>query len=99
MKVRTRKEFRLERYARRLLIFSFILFAVGIVFLNSYESTINVAYNKTEKEINTVQSNIDALDMEKQELVSFSRVRSIANNKGYSYKQSSVATTVVGESD
>ena len=51
---------------------------------------------KVEKEISAIQSEIDSLDMKKQELVSFSRISSIATSKGYNYRQSSVAANIVG---
>lgn len=93
---KNRRESRFERFAKRFLLLSFILFAVGIVALNSYESTLNVNCLKVEKEINTIQSEIDSLDMKKQELVAFSRVSSIATAKGYTYEQSSIAANIVG---
>ncbi len=88
-----------ERFAKKFLGLSFILFALGSVALNSYESTINVNCKKTEESINALQSDIDALDMQKQELASFSRLKSIATSKGYKYQQSSVASTIIGDND
>lgn len=93
---KNRRETKFEKFAKKFLIVSFVLFALGIVALNSYESTINVSYKTVEKEINTIQSDIDSLDMKKQELVSFSRISTIATSKGYNYKQSSVAANIVG---
>ncbi|MEE0967388.1 MAG: hypothetical protein U0L85_10105 [Bacilli bacterium] len=93
---KNRKGSRFERFAKKFLIVSFVLFAVGVVALNSYESTLNVNCLKVEKEISAIQSEIDSLDMKKQELVSFSRISSIATSKGYNYRQSSVAANIVG---
>lgn len=93
---KNRKTTKFQRFSKRFILVSFILFALGIVFLNSYESTLNVKYSKVEKEISTIQSEIDSLDMKKQELVAFSRVSSIATAKGYTYQQSSVAANIVG---
>ena len=69
---------------------------VGIVALNSYESTINVACNQLEKDIKTIESDIDGLDMKKLELASFSRIESVAEAKGYTYKQNTATAAVVG---
>ena len=88
-----RKETRFLRFSKRLLVMSFIVFVVGIVALNSYESTINVAL---EKDIKTIESDIDGLDMKKLELASFSRIESVAEAKGYTYKQNTATAAVVG---
>ena len=64
--------------------------------LNSYESSLNIRCQKTEKEIAAIESEIDGLDLQKQELASFSRVSSIAEKKGYTYKQNTVTAAVVG---
>lgn len=91
-----RRGTRFERFALKFLVLTFTVFIIGNVFLTSYESTINVKCQKMENEINSIQSDIDALEMEKQELASFSRISSIATSKGYVYRQSSVATSIVG---
>ncbi len=93
-----KKEPRFLRFSKRLLIMSFIVFVVGIVALNSYESTINVACKELEKDITTIESDIDGLDMKKLELASFSRIESVAEEKGYTYKQSAATAAVVGDS-
>ena len=55
------------------------------------------SYNRTaqvlEKEIKTIKSDIDSLEMQKQELASFSRLSSVANAKGYTYSNDSVAAS------
>lgn len=43
-----------------------------------------------------MQSDIDALEMSKQELASFSRMKDVATKKGYDYQPSSAAAAVVG---
>jgi len=96
MKKNRRKESGFTRFARRLLILTFAVFALGIVALNSYESTLNVASQKLEKEIDVIEADIDGLDMKKLELASFSRVQTIAEEKGYTYKQSTMTAAVVG---
>jgi cell division protein FtsL len=94
--VKSRKGTRFDLYAKRFLIGTFMVFIVASVFLSSYESTLNVKCQKVEKEISSIQSDIDALEIEKQDLASFQRISSIATSKGYEYQQSSVATTIVG---
>ena len=90
-----KREPRFLRFSKRLLVMSFIVFVVGIVALNSYESTINVACNILEKDIKTIESDIDGLDMKKLELASFSRLESVAQAKGYTYKQNTATAAVV----
>lgn len=73
-----------------------MMFVIGIVALNSYESSLNIQCQDLEKEIATIQSDIDGLEMKKQELVAFSRIESIAKKKGLDYKQSTMTAAVVG---
>ena len=73
-----------------------MLFVIGSVALNSYESSLNIQCQDLEKEIATIQSDIDGLEMKKQELVAFSRIESIAKKKGLDYKQSTMTAAVVG---
>lgn len=96
MKGSKRKETGFTRFTRRLMYVCFGLFVVGNVFLSSYESSLNIDCQNLEKEIATIESDIDGLDMKKLELASFSRVESIAEEKGYEYKQSTMTAAVVG---
>lgn len=91
-----RKESGFTRFARRLLMFTFALFALGIVGLNAYESEINIDVQKTRDEITVIEADIDGLDMKKLELASFPHVEAIAKEKGYTYKQSTMTAAVVG---
>lgn len=97
--MKKKKKTGFERFAIRLFVLSFTLFVAGIVGLNSYETNLNIKCSEVEDEISTLESNIDTLDMEIQDLASFSRIKSVASSKGYTYRQSSVATTIVGESE
>lgn len=96
MKRNKRKETRFTRFSRRLLILSFMVFVVGFIALNSYESTLNINCQDLEKEIATIQSDIDGLNMKKQELASFSRLESIATKKGYDYHPNTETAAVKG---
>lgn len=91
-----KKETRFERLTKKLLILTFALFIIGVVGLNSYESSLNIDSQNIEKEISTLESDIDGLNMRKQELESFSRVSSIAEKKGYTYRQNTVTAAVIG---
>lgn len=91
-----KRETRFEKFARKIFILSFALFIIGVVGLNSYESSLNIEAEKVEKEIKTLESDIDGLNMKKQELASFSRISSIAEKNGYTYKQNTATAAVVG---
>lgn len=91
-----RRKSRFLKFTEMLLAFSFVLFLVGSIYLNSYESQLNAKIKKTQDEISNVQSDIDALEMSKQELASFPRMKDVATKKGYDYQPSSVAAAVVG---
>ena len=80
----------------RLLVFSFFLFLVSTISLNSQEININAKSKKIQEEMTTLKSDIDGLKIQKQELSSFYRVKEIAEKKGYTYQQSSVSANVVG---
>ena len=87
---------RIFRFTMRLLVFSFFLFLVSTISLNSQEININAKSKKIQEEMTTLKSDIDGLKIQKQELSSFSRVKEIAEKKGYTYQQSSVSANVVG---
>lgn len=91
-----RRETGFTRFSRKLLAVLAMIFVLGSVALNSFESKLNIDCQKLEKEIATIESDIDGLDMKKVELVSFTRVESIAKAKGYDYKQSTMTAAVVG---
>lgn len=96
MKKSKKKETRFVRFSRRLLIFSFFIFVVGIVALNSYESTLNINCQNLEKEIATIESDIDGLDIKQLELAALPRIESIAEKKGYTYKPNASTAAVKG---
>lgn len=91
-----KRETKFTKFARKLLIVTFSIFVIGFIALNSYESSLNIDSQKIEKEISTIESDIDGLNMKKQELATFSRITSIANEKGYTYKQGTATAAVVG---
>lgn len=91
-----KKETGFAKFSRKVFILSFIAFVVGFVALNSYEASLNIDCEKLQQEIATIESEIDGLDMQKQELASFTRIESIAKEKGYTYRQNTVTAAVVG---
>ena len=91
-----KRKSRFLKMSEGLLILSIVVFLVGSIFLNSYESNLNAKIKKQQDEIANVQSDIDALEMSKQELASFSRMKDVATQKGYQYQPSSAAAAVVG---
>lgn len=91
-----RRKSRFLKLSEGLLILSIMIFLVGSIYLNSYESKLNANIKEVQDEIASVQSDIDALEMSKQELASFSRMKDVATKKGYEYQPSSAAAAVVG---
>lgn len=91
-----KRETRFVRFAKKMVIVTFALFIIGFVGLNSYESSLNINTQKVEKEISVIESDIDGLNMKKQELESFTRISAIASEKGYTYKQNTTTAAVVG---
>ena len=71
-----------ESFAQVFLIVTIVVFVFGIIMVKSVESS----YNRTIQ-------NIDSLQMQKQELVSFNRVAEVATSKGYTYQNDATAST------
>ena len=51
-----KKKIKILKFTEMLLAFSFVLFLVGSIYLNSYESQLNAKIKKTQDEISNVQS-------------------------------------------
>ena len=75
-----------ESFAQVFLIVTIVVFVFGIIMVKSVESS----YNRT---IQKLQNEIDSLQMQKQELVSFNRVAEVATSKGYTYQNDATAST------
>lgn len=91
MKHRSKTKF--EAFSQRFLVISTVIFMFGIIGIRSVESSYNRRTQELEKDIKTIKSDIDSLEMQKQELASFSRLSSIASAKGYTYSNDSVAAS------
>lgn len=88
------KKTKFEAFSQRFLVISMVIFVFGIIGVKSMESSYNRTAQVLEKEIKTIKSDIDSLEMQKQELASFSRLSSVANAKGYTYSNDSVAASI-----
>ena len=80
-----------ESFAQVFLIVTIVVF--GIIMVKSVESSYNRTIQKLQNEIDTLESDIDSLQMQKQELVSFNRVAEVATSKGYTYQNDATAST------
>lgn len=87
-----------EKFAQRFLVVTCVIFVFGIISIKSLESSYNREYQKLEQDISSTKSTIDGLKMQKQELVAFDRVKSIADSKGYKYKSDAVAAAYTNKS-
>ena len=79
-----------ESFAQVFLIVTIVVFVFGIIMV---ESSYNRTIQKLQNEIDTLESDIDSLQMQKQELVSFNRVAEVATSKGYTYQNDATAST------
>ena len=91
--MKKRRKTGFESFAQTFLIITTVIFVFGIIMVKSVESSYNRTIQKLQNEINTVESDIDSLQMQKQELASFSRLNDIAGEKGYTYSNESVAAS------
>ena len=82
-----------ESFAQVFLIVTIVVFVFGIIMVKSVESSYNRTIQKLQNEIDTLESDIDSLQMQKQELVSFYRVAEVATSKGYTYQNDATAST------
>ena len=89
--MKKRRKTGFESFAQTFLIITTVIF--GIIMVKSVESSYNRTIQKLQNEINTVESDIDSLQMQKQELVSFNRVAEVTTSKGYTYQNDATAST------
>ena len=82
-----------ESFAQKFFIFTLVIFVFGIISIKSIESSYNRKIQTLQQEITTAQSDIDSLEMQKQELVSFNRLANVAQSQGYVYQNDAVAAT------
>jgi len=83
-----------ESFAQKFLIITIFIFIFGIIGVKSVESSYNREIQELKTELNTINSEIDSLEMQKQELVSFNRISDVATSKGYTYQNDATAATL-----
>ena len=91
------KKTKFEAFSQKFLIISMVIFIFGITYVRSLESSCNQETQQIEKDIKVLKDEIDSLEMQKQELASFSRLNDVAGQKGYTYSNESVASSTPTE--
>ena len=94
-----KKQTGFEQFARRFLIITTFIFVFGITFTKSYEASYNKKIQVLQKQIETTKSEIDDLEMQKQELTTFNRVAEVAQKNGYTYYSSATAFSAQNNGD
>lgn len=89
-----KKQTGFESFAQKFLIITIFIFVFGIIGVKSVESSYNRQIQELRKELDTLNSEIDSLEMQKQELVSFNRISDVAISKGYTYQNDATASTL-----
>ncbi len=79
-----------ERFSKKFLVFAIMFFFLGTIITKSVEYSYSIDCQTLQQEIQSIQSSIDGLTMQKQELVSFERLASVTSQKGYTYKSDAV---------
>lgn len=90
-----RKQGQKERKGRwRKLVALFTMFCFVEVYFQSIETVTNKNIQKTQSQISEYKSDLDSLEMEKTELVSFNRLAEVCEKNGYIYKNNYFQTNV-----
>lgn len=74
-----------EAFSFRFLIACTTIFVIGNIAIKGIESAYVREEQQLQREIQTLQSSIDGLEINKQRLVSFTRLAAIVEEKGYTY--------------
>lgn len=80
-----------ERVTRRLFFVCGIACLFAFVGLSGFDYFYTIKCQSLEKEMQTIESSIDALNMEVQELGSLDRLTEIAVSNGYTYQSDATA--------
>lgn len=88
-----RRKTKFEAFAQKFLIASMVVFIFGIVATKALESSYVREQQQLENDIQAIESTIDALKLEKQDLVSFTRLTEVAEENGYTYRSDAVASS------
>lgn len=90
-----RKKGQKEKKGRwRKLVALFTMFCFVEVYFQSIETVTNKNIQKTQLQISKYKSDLDSLEMEKTELVSFNRLAEVCKKNGYIYKNNYFQTSV-----
>ena len=97
--MKVKKPTQYEKFSKTFLSITTLIFVFGLTFVKSYEASYNKQVQVLEKEIEKTQADIDALEMQKQELTSFYRVAAIAEQNGCKYQSPAVASTISNQNE
>lgn len=81
------------------------LFVVGCFYLfsnlsmNSMEAALTVEIQRTQEELDELQSDIDGLNTARQEKLSFDNIREVAKSQGYSLNYANTNTASTNQSE
>lgn len=86
-----------EAKARFCLVVAFSVYIIGGLAIKSIESSMNVEQQIVEDQIKTLKSDIDGLDVERQNMTSFAHLNDVATSHGFSYSHNDVTAYVASE--
>ena len=79
--------------------FTTCIFIFGFTFVKSYEASYNKKIQVLQTQIETTKSEIEDLEIQKQELTTFNRVAEVAQKNGYTYYSSATAFSAQNNED
>lgn len=89
------KKSRFEKRAATWLVFVASFCVLGHLGIQAMESSKNVEQQKLENQIKELESDINGLDIEKQNMTTFAHLNEVASSQGYTYSQNE-ATAYLG---
>ena len=81
-----KKTTKFERFSKKFLIITCMLYTFGIVVVNSYKTYNNRQIQVISNEIANCKKEIESLEVQLQDMVSFEKLSKVANAKGYTYR-------------
>ncbi|MBS5114456.1 MAG: hypothetical protein KHY88_01980 [Erysipelotrichaceae bacterium] len=89
------KKSRFEKRAATWLVFVVSFCVLGHLGIQAMESSKNVEQQKLENQIKELESDINGLDIERQNMTTFAHLNEVASSQGYTYSQNE-ATAYLG---
>ena len=89
------KKSRFEKRAATWLVFVVSFWVLGHLGIQAMESSKNVEQQKLENQIKELESDINGLDIERQNMTTFAHLNEVASSQGYTYSQNE-ATAYLG---